>query len=187
MGAPITSSSIINTDDIGDSRGGYPFLDNTNNLPLVGGEPGTCSAKPHPAVASTELDIKFFNSVPGVRGARLSAQNPRAAPATCCFIVLAGLARLCLEQKKCRGGAGGGNGGTVVTTALAAPDTDIMKEEAGHQPSDIKNKCYKRHLLRRTRADGAFVCDVCEAPIAEGINMMYCGKCDYSVCFTCHR
>ena len=61
-------------------------------------------------------------------------------------------------------------------------------EESMAKEINVRNKfmCHREHLLKRTKADGAFICDVCEAPIAEGTSMMFCNKCDFSVCFTCH-
>ena len=59
-------------------------------------------------------------------------------------------------------------------------------KDVTEQPVRNKFMCHRKHVLKRTKADGTFMCDVCEAPIAEGINMMFCHKCDYSVCFACH-
>ena len=69
-------------------------------------------------------------------------------------------------------------------------EVSMAKEEAHTVPDHkIRNKfmCLKGHLLKRTKADGAFECNVCEAPIAEGMYMRYCMKCDFSECLKCRQ
>ena len=63
-----------------------------------------------------------------------------------------------------------------------------VKDDVRAEEKKVRNRymCPNAHVLKRTKTDGAFKCDICEALIEEGNGIMYCKKCDYCVCFTCH-
>jgi hypothetical protein len=93
------------------------------------------------------------------------------------------------------GGAGVGDGDVVAQEAPAADGVDRIgggDDDFGKVVLEARSpfdagvlKCMDGHTLKRRMADEEYECDICSSDILVGERLLYCKRCDVSVCLRC--